>query len=127
MQVTTGVDIIEVERIKDAIEGIGNSFLERIYTQKEIDYCEKSGKMKYQHYAARFAAKEAVFKALSSYLNGREDTLWKDIEVLNNEDGRPEISVDKLNKDKLKNLQSIDISLSNLKDYAIASVVAVFE
>ena len=126
MQVTTGVDIIEVERIKDAIEEIGDSFLERIYTQNEINYCEKFGRMKYQHYAARFAAKEAVFKALSSYLNGREDTLWKDIEVLNNEDGRPEINVSKLNKDKLKNLQSIDISLSHLRDYAIASVVAVF-
>ena len=127
MQVTTGVDLIEVERIKDAIEEMGNSFLERIYTQKEIDYCEKSGKMKYQHYAARFAAKEAVFKSLSRYLNGREDTLWKDIEVLNNEDGRPEISVSKLNKEKLRNLQSIDISLSHIKEYAIASVVAVFE
>ena len=126
MKVTTGVDMIEVFRIKKAIEELGGPFLKRIYTEREIEYCEKKGKNKYQHYAARFAAKEAVFKALSEYLNGREDSLWRDIEVLNKEDGRPKINVDSLNKDKLKNHQSIDISISHLNDYAIASVVAVF-
>lgn len=125
MKVTTGVDMIEVSRIKKAIEELGRPFLKRIYTEREIEYCEKSGQMKYQHYAARFAAKEAVFKALSGVLDGRKDSLWIDIEILNNEKGRPEINLEKLNKEKLKGLQSIDISISHLKDYAIASVVAV--
>lgn len=127
MQVTTGVDMIEVERIEEAIEKIGEPFLNRIYTEKEIEYCNKTGKMKYQHFAARFAAKEAVFKALSTKINGREDSLWKKIEVINNKDGKPEINVDKLNKGNLNHLKSIDISISHLKDYAIASVVAMFE
>jgi len=127
MQVKTGVDMIEVTRIKNAIEEIGENFLNRIYTEKEIEYCNKTGKMKYQHYAARFAAKEAVFKALSTFINGREDTLWKDIEIINNKEGKPEINLSKLTKGGLKQLKSIDISISHLKDYAIASVVAIFD
>ena len=71
MKVTTGIDIIEVERIKEAILEVGDSFLNRIYTEKEIEYCNKSIAMKYQHFAARFAAKEAVFKAISEYIDGR--------------------------------------------------------
>ena len=127
MKVTTGVDMIEVDRIKKAIEEIGEPFLNRIYTENEIEYCNQTEKMRYQHYAARFAAKEAVFKALSTMINGREDSLWKEIEVINNKDGKPEINLKLLNKGKLNNLKSIDISISHLKDYAIASVVAMFE
>lgn len=127
MQVTTGVDIIEVARIKEAVNKIGDDFLNRIYTDKEIEYCSQSKQMKYQHFAARFAAKEATFKAISSYIHGREDTLWKKIEVINSPEGKPAINVKKLKKDCLQNLKSIDISISHIKDYAIASVVAIFE
>ncbi len=126
MKVTTGVDIIEVQRIKEAISELGNSFLSRIYTEGEIHYCRKSDKMQYQHFAARFAAKEAVFKALSEYIDGREDMLWKEIEVLNGADGRPKINLGKLKKQGLKELESIDVSISHIKEYAVASVVAVF-
>ncbi|MGN0688933.1 MAG: holo-ACP synthase, partial [Oscillospiraceae bacterium] len=59
---TVGTDIIEIERIKESIENYGKSFLEKVFTEQEIHYCEKHKKMKYQHYAARFAAKEAVSK-----------------------------------------------------------------
>ena len=127
MKVTTGIDIIEVERIKEAIESIGDSFLNRIYTKIEIEYCSKSGAMKYQHFAGRFAAKEAVFKALSGYLTSREDILWKQIEVINGEDGRPGINIDNLKECGLTNLESIDISISHIKEYAVASVVAVLK
>ena len=65
MKITTGVDIIEVDRIKNAIEDLGDNFLNRIYTKREIDYCNKAEMLKYQRYAAGFAAKEAVFKAIS--------------------------------------------------------------
>lgn len=125
MKVTTGVDIIEVDRIKNAIEEMGDHFLNRIYTEAEIEYCKKSNEMQYQHFAARFAAKEAAFKALSEYINSREDMLWKEIEVINENDGKPRINMDKLRKHGLANLDSIDISISHIKEYAVASVVAV--
>ena len=132
MKVTTGIDIIEVERIKEAIVEARDSFLNKIYTQREIEYCNKSKVLKYQHFAARFAAKEAVFKALSEYINGREDALWKNIEIVNLEGGKPEINVDKLVENMKKTadnfkLESIDISISHIKDYAVASVVAVID
>ena len=131
MKITTGIDIIEVERIKEAIDNMGNGFLNRIYTEDEIQYCNKSDIMKYQHFAARFAAKEAVFKAMSKYISGREDALWKDIEILNDESGKPEINVDKLieniNKTADIKLINIDISISHIKEYAVASAVAIFE
>lgn len=126
MKVTTGVDIIEVQRIKEAISELGDSFLHRIYTEEEIYYCQKSSGMQYQHFAARFAAKEAVFKALSEYIDSRKDLLWKEIEVLKGEDGRPKINLERLKKQGLKGLESIDISISHIKEYAVASVVAVF-
>lgn len=131
MKITTGIDIIEVERIKEAINEMEDGFLNRIYTEDEIQYCNKSDIMKYQHFAARFAAKEAVFKAMSKYISGREDALWKDIEILNDESGKPEINVDKLIKNINKTadikLINIDISISHIKEYAVASAVAIFE
>lgn len=132
MRVTTGIDIIEVERIKESIEELGENFLNRIYTEKEIEYCNKSGSIKYQHFAARFATKEAVFKAISQFISGREEALWKDIEVINIESGKPVVNVDKLKKNFKTNvdnieLKSIDISISHIKEYAVASVVAVFD
>ncbi len=132
MKVTTGIDVIEVERIKKAIEDLGDSFLNRIYTEKEIQYCEASKTMKYQHYAARFAAKEAVFKAMSEFIIGREDALWKNIEVLNKECGKPYINVDKLRENISKavddfTLESIDVSLSHIAEFAVASAVILVE
>ena len=132
MRVTTGIDIIEVDRIRETIEELGENFLNRIYTQKEIEYCNKSGSIQYQHFSARFATKEAVFKAISQFISGREEALWKDIEVINIKGGKPVINVDKLQKNFKKNadnieLKSIDISISHIKEYAVASVVAVFD
>ena len=126
MKYTTGVDIIEVKRIKEAICELGDSFLNRIYTNKEIGYCRKSTEMQYQHFAARFAAKEAVFKAVSEYIDSRNDLQWNEIEVLHTENGKPKINLEKLKKQGLENIESIDISISHIKEYAIASVVAVF-
>ena len=131
MKITTGIDIIEVDRIRKAIDEMGDVFLNRIYTEKEIEYCNKSEIMKYQHFAARFAVKEAVFIAISEFTNGRNDELWKDIEVINTDSGKPEVNVDNITKNIEKNankkLKDIDISISHIKEYAVASVVAVFE
>ncbi len=117
MQITCGTDIIEIERIKESIKDLGEKFLNRIYTQKEIEYCENKKGQKYQHYAARFAAKEAIFKAISKKLKDKYEIGWKDMEILNDEQGRPQV--------KIKGVQreNIDISISHCREYAVAMVV----
>ena len=122
MKITCGTDIIEIERVKESIENLGEKFLERVYTKKEIEYCESKKKQKYQHYAARFEAKEALFKAISWKLEDKYEICWKDIEVLNNNQGRPEL---KLIGVDLKNIENIDISISHCKNYAVANVVVL--
>ena len=119
MKIKTGVDIIEIERVKNSIQETEGKFCERVYTQREIEYCESKKSQKYQHYAARFAAKEAVFKAISSNLQNKYDIAWKDIEVLNDDDGKPYINI--LKPDI--NVDDIDISISHCKEYAVASVI----
>ena len=93
MKVKCGIDIIEISRVKESIENIGDNFLNRVYTKKEIEYCESRGKSKYEHYAARFAVKEAVFKALSQMVKNKYEITWKDIETINDEQGRPKVDV----------------------------------
>lgn len=127
MKVTTGIDIIEVDRIKKSIEELGQHFLDRIYTDEEIKYCSKSEIVKYQHFAGRFAAKEAVIKALSDNIKSKEDIIWKEIEILNDEEGKPKININNLKSYNLEKIENIDISISHIKDYAVASVVAVFK
>lgn len=122
MQVLCGTDIIEISRIKEAIEKEKINFIERVYTKKEIEYCEGKNKNKYQHYAARFAAKEAVFKALSQLLNNKYDLTWQNVEILNNNDSKPIVRLINIRLDKIKNL---DLSISHCKEYAIAMVTVV--
>ena len=122
MKVTCGVDIIEVKRIEKAIISLDEKFLSKVYTPKEIQYCNSKDATKYEHYAARFAGKEAVLKAVSSMLNSKYDLDWKDVEILNNEEGRPYVN---LQNEISKNVE-IDLSLSHIKEYAIANCVATW-
>ena len=122
MEIKTGTDIIEISRIKKSIEDTDGKFIERVFTPKEIEYCEKKNTQKYQHYAARFAGKEAVFKAISCRLENKFEISWQDIEILNDNTGRPYVKI--LNS-ILKNITNIDISLSHCKEYAIANVVII--
>ena len=115
-----GRDIIEIDRIKQSIENLGDAFLNRVFTENEIKYCESKNNQKYQHYAARFTAKEAVFKAVSSNLKDKYSITWKDIEVCNNEQGKPYINLYGINQELF---ESIDISISHCKKYATANVV----
>lgn len=124
MKVSCGTDIIEIERIKDSIEETNNKFLNRVYTEKEIEYCESKKAQRYQHYAARFAAKEAVFKAISIKLEDKYSICWKDIEIINDSQGRPSVT---LQGNIQKNIDQIDISLSHCKEYATANVVVVWK
>lgn len=118
-----GNDIIRISRIQDSIEQVGETFLKRVYTEEEISYCESRRMCKYQSYAARFAAKEAVYKAVAPITS--EDITWKDIEVKRNINGKPYIQLyGKLEEMvKEKNIDAIDLSLSHDGDYAIATVV----
>lgn len=124
MKISCGTDIIEIERIKDSIEETNNKFLNRVYTEKEIKYCENKKTQRYQHYAARFAAKEAVFKAISIKLEDKYSICWKDIEIMNDSQGRPSVT---LQGNIQKNIEQIDISLSHCKEYAIANVVVAWK
>lgn len=118
-KVTCGTDIIEIDRIKNSIEELGDKFLDRVFTKKEIDYCESKKNQKYQHYAARFAAKEAAFKAISWKIEDKYKICWKDIEVENDKQGRPILKITNID---LKDIENIDISISHCKNYAVANV-----
>lgn len=124
MKIRCGTDIIEISRLKADIEKLENKFIQRIYTEREIEYCESKKKQKYQHYAARFAAKEAVFKAISKSLDNKYAISWQDIEIINGIDGRPIINMaDKFTRD----IESMDISISHCKEYACANVVILYK
>ncbi len=112
-----GTDIIEIERVKSAIDRWGDNFLKHVFNPKEIEYARKQ-KFPAQHFAARFAAKEAVFKAV-----GNDPTIgWKDILILNNKFGAPECTFKK-NGFKHKIL----ISISHTKNYAVACAIITSE
>ncbi len=123
MKITCGTDIIEVARIKESIENLGDTFLNKIYTPFEIEHCNSKKQMKYQHFAARFAAKEAIFKAISDLLQEKYEITWTDVQIVNNKQGKPQVEF--LNKKFCTNIEQIDISLSHLKEYAIATCIIV--
>lgn len=113
MIVGTGVDITEVRRLKQAVEKWGQDFLGRIFTSEELANAKKRSSL-YQHLAGRFAAKEAVFKAV-----GDRNLSWKDVQILNDEDGKPYCQ---MLKARNKNIE-VHISISHVKTYAVASAV----
>ena len=117
----TGIDMIEVERVAEKI-GKNSGFTELIFSQSEINYCETKAN-KYEHYAARFAAKEAFFKALGTgWKNG---TAFNEIEIVNNEAGKPEINLlgNTATTIAAMGLGKISVSLSHLKTMATAIVI----
>lgn len=122
MNLKIGNDIIETERIKKILEKHPNRFKNRVFTEKEIAYCESKKNSKYQSYAARFAAKEAIFKAISDLLPNKYYINWNDIEILKNESGRPYAIVR-----NVQNIEYIDISMSHVKEYAIATALVTIK
>ncbi len=114
-----GNDIIEVGRIKSNIQKYGQRFLDRVYTAKEQDYCSRH-KESGQHYAGRFAAKEAVVKALGTGL--RRGLSWTDIEILNDKDGKPMAALSPKFQ-RLFDNPIIHVSISHCKEYATAVAV----
>ena len=116
-----GIDIIEVKRVEEKITGnIG--FKEKVFSKSEIEYCESNPKGKYQHYAARFAAKEAFLKASGKGLRLSHDLHEIIIEIDSN--GKPALSISNQIKESLR-MESlkIHVSLSHLESMACAVVV----
>ena len=113
MIIGIGTDLIEVKRIREAIERQGEAFLKKIFCDEEIAYAQKSSDP-YQHYAARFAAKEAVFKAIGT----QAYVPWKKIKIVNDKNGRP--CCEYLEEDFPFNIM---ISLSHTQDYAVANAI----
>lgn len=114
-----GNDIVEVDRLKKAIQRQGQKFLDRIYTEAEQTYC-----LRYQesarHFAGRFAAKEAIVKALGTGF--REGITWQDIEIVNDSQGKPIVRLSE-SVNKIFNDPEILLSISHCHAYAMATAL----
>jgi holo-[acyl-carrier protein] synthase len=120
MNVNAGIDIVEISRIRRAVERWGERFLKRVFTVREREYCGK----RYESLAARFAAKEACAKALS-----KTGTVisWLEVEVLNGNDGKPYLclhgAAEEIFSSQGKSIPAV--SLSHCREYAVALVIDV--
>ena len=117
-KITVGVDIIEIERIKHATTTLQDSFLKRVYTLAELELSDNDA----SSLAVRFAAKEAVMKALGT---GARGIGWREIEILANTQGAPFVQLYGKAHDKAEDIgmSHFAVSLSHSKEYAIAMVV----
>jgi holo-[acyl-carrier protein] synthase len=111
-QTGIGIDIIDVCRVENLIKN-NPRFLSRVFTETEIAYCSSKANQ-YQHFAARFAAKEAFFKALGKKIN------WTDIGIKNLPSGKPVLDIRTRKKLPFK---KAEVSISHLKEYAVAAVI----
>ena len=119
----TGIDIIEVDRIKNSIRKYSGRFKKKIFTQKEFDYCHSQADPA-KHFAARFTVKAAVLKCFGTGMTG--GILWKDIEVGKLSSGQPVLNLHGNGK-KLFNqlkLKHIHVSITHDKTYAAAHAIA---
>jgi holo-[acyl-carrier protein] synthase len=120
--ISIGIDLIEVERVRQTIERTPR-FAERVFTEKERAYCDSRGAMAAPSYAARFAAKEAALKALQT--GWRDGITWQDVEVASHESGAPYLILTGKAKEIFENMgaNEIHLSLSHTNEHAIAQVV----
>ena len=116
-----GNDIIEIERIRQAIER-SSSFVERVYTPHEIEYCKSRNKGRYESFAGIYAAKEAFIKALGT---GLRHGSWQDIEIYHDELGAPLIRLQGTFKNiyEESGCTQIHVSISHCKEYAMSTVI----
>ena len=121
--VGVGVDIVECLRIAQMIERHGELFITRVYTDLEIEYCT-TRKAATQHYAGRWAAKEAVLKAIGT--GWRRGIGWRDIEIRNDRNGAPTVLLRGGARDVMDRagIGSMHVTISHCRSYAVAYVVA---
>ncbi|HPM42884.1 MAG TPA: holo-ACP synthase [Candidatus Omnitrophota bacterium] len=124
MIIGTGIDILEISRMGEAIKKWGDSFLTKIFTPLEIKY-SSSRRFAPQHFAARFAAKEAVVKAFGE--PNKYPIKWTDIEVLNDAEGKPVIKfhATAMRAKKKKCVGDVVVSMSHSKKYAVANAILI--
>ena len=119
----TGIDIVEINRIKNSLKKYSPKFEQRIFTSTEIDYCQSQGDPA-KHFAARFAVKEAVSKCMGTGITGALG--FKDMEVVNEKTGKPILVMTGKGKELFEKLElkSIHISISHDSTHAIAHAIA---
>ncbi|MBC7930313.1 MAG: holo-ACP synthase [Rubrivivax sp.] len=122
MIVSIGIDIIEIGRVREVLARTPR-FRERVFTEAERAYCDSRGAVAAQHYAARFAAKEAAFKALRT--GWRDGLSWHDIEVVSNGQGAPSLQLYGHAHELFDALGATDahITLSHTSEHAVAQVI----
>jgi len=122
MQIRQGVDIVSVPRLERMVRRHGKRFLDRIFTREEQSYCE-SKRYKYEHYAARFAAKEAMMKALE--IRRRNRLRFREIEVRRRPTGKPEIAMTPESRQRfgVPAEAQIELSMAHERDFAVSFVV----
>lgn len=116
-----GNDIIEVARVRKAIERHGLHFLNRLFTSREQDYCHKY-KDSAPHFAGRFAAKEAIAKALGTGIGA--SVQWHEIEIINNDQGKPIVHLSEALKARFHHPRLL-LSISHCQDYAAAVALCI--
>ncbi|RPJ21642.1 MAG: holo-[acyl-carrier-protein] synthase [Chloroflexi bacterium] len=119
MKLATGVDLIEIARIEEVVARHGKHYLDRVFTPAELDYCGKRA----ESLAGRFAAKEAVAKALGT---GIGDVAWNEIEILGDEQHAPTLVLHGAAQSKAQELglMTWSVSISHSQSHSIAFVVA---
>lgn len=119
-----GIDVVEVERIASSMDEFGDRFADRVFTAAERAYCEKQKRPEI-HYAARFAAKEAVAKAFGTGIG--QDLSWLDMEIGRRDSGEPEVFLtgDGAKFAEKNNIAQIKISLTHAQHYAAANAVVL--
>ena len=121
-----GIDIVEIRRLERASKKWGKAFLEKVYTPRELAY-SFSKRYPAQHLAARFAAKEAIFKALGEVTS--DFVGWKNVEILNDPFGKPVVhwhgDAEKIRTKK--KLKGALVSLSHTENYAVATAMLIFK
>jgi holo-[acyl-carrier protein] synthase len=122
--IAIGTDIIECPRIADMLAKHGDVFVNRVFTATEIEYCA-GRKMDYQHYAGRWAAKEAVLKALGTGWSG--GIKWTDVELIREPSGQPKIVLYNraLERSQELGIDEIMISVSHTREFAVAFATAL--
>lgn len=124
MKVLQGIDLVKISRIQEAVSQKGKRFLDRIFSPEEQAYC-RSKRMKFEHYAARLAAKEAFIKALN--LDSRKIPSLNKIEVKRKPTGQPYIDLKPALKKTvgLCSKDRVELSLAHEREYAVATVVVI--
>jgi holo-[acyl-carrier protein] synthase len=119
-----GVDLVEIPRVEECIDRHGDHFLEKVFTASEISYCNRK-KRPAVHFAGRWAAKEAFFKALP--LECQTAVSWKNVQILSSDSGRPEIDIcgaELARRTRTAGIKRFHCSISHERSLCAAFVVA---